>query len=146
MTVVADASVLVAALVDSGHEGKWAESAVAAGHLAGPELVLAEATNILRRLERTGEISGLEASTSHRSLLQLDAELFPFAPFAERVWALRSNLTSYDAWYVALAETLDCPLLTLDCRLSRGAGPRCAIRVPPSQASDPPVHLTTVPG
>ena len=131
MTVVADASVLVAALVDSGHEGEWAESAVAAGQLAGPELVLAEATNILRRLERAGEVSGLEASASQRSLLQLDVELYPFAPFAARVWALRGNLTSYDAWYVALAETLDCPLVTLDRRLSRAPGPRCAIRVPP---------------
>ncbi|MYK33522.1 MAG: type II toxin-antitoxin system VapC family toxin [Boseongicola sp. SB0670_bin_30] len=136
MTTVADASVLVAALVDSGHEGKWAESAIDAGRLAGPELVLAEATNILRRLEHAGEISPLEASTSHRSLLQLDVELYPFAPFAERVWALRGNLTSYDAWYVALAEALDCPLITLDRRLSRAAGPRCAIRVPPMQGRD----------
>ena len=135
MTVVADASVLVAALVDSGHEGKWAESAVAAGHLAGPELVLAEATNVLRRLERAGEVSGLEASASQRSLLQLDVELYPFAPFAERVWALRGNLTSYDAWYVALAESLACPLVTLDRRLSRTAGPRCTVRVPPRHES-----------
>ncbi len=135
MTVVADASVLVAALVDSGHEGKWAESAVAAGHLAGPELVLAEATNVLRRLERAGEVSGLEASASQRSLLQLDVELYPFAPFAERVWALRGNLTSYDAWYVALAESLACPLVTLDHRLSRAAGPRCTVRVPPRHES-----------
>ena len=130
MTTVADASVLVAVLVDSGDDGKWAESAVAAGHLAGPELVLAEATNILRRLELAGEISPLEASTSHRRLFQLDVELYPFAPFAERVWALRANLTSYDAWYVAIAEALDCPLITLDRRLSRAVGPRCAIRVP----------------
>ncbi len=131
MTVVADASVLVAALVDSGREGEWAESGLAAGHVAVPELAVAEATNILRRLERAGGISGFEASTSYRSLLQLEVELFPFAPFAERVWALRGNLTSYDAWYVALAETLDCPLITLDRRLSRAPGPTCAIRVPP---------------
>ena len=136
MTVVVDASVLVAALADTGREGQWAESAIATGHLAGPELVLAEATNILRRLERAGEISPLEASISHRSLLQLDVELFPFAPFAERVWALRGNLTSYDAWCVALAEALGYPLITLDRRLSRAAGPRCAIRVPPGRRTD----------
>ena len=57
MTAVVDASVLVAALVDSGSEGKWAESALAEGPLAGPELALAEASNILRRLERAGHIS-----------------------------------------------------------------------------------------
>ena len=131
MTVVADASMLVAALVDSGREGKWAESAVAEGPLASPELALAEASNILRRLEQAGEISRLEANSAQRDLLRLDMDLFPFAPFADRVWALRSNLTSYDAWYVALAEVLDCPLVTIDRKLSRASGPQCEIIVPP---------------
>ena len=63
--------------------------------------------------------------------MRLDLALFPFAPFAERVWALRSNLSSYDAWYVALAEALGCPLLTLYARLSRASGPGCEIVVPP---------------
>jgi predicted nucleic acid-binding protein len=130
VTVVTDASVLVAVLVDSGREGKWAESAVAEGSLAGPELVLAEASNILRRLEQAGKISRLEANSAHRDLLRLDLELFPFAPFADRIWALRNNLTSYDAWYVALAEVLDCPLVTIDRKLSRASGPRCKILVP----------------
>ena len=132
MTVVTDASVLVAVLVDSGREGKWAESAVAEGSLAAPELALAEASNILRRLEQAGKISRLEANSAHRDLLRLDLELFPFAPFADRVWVLRNNLTSYDAWYVALAEVLDCPLVTIDRKLSRASGPRCEILVPPT--------------
>ena len=131
MTVVVDASVLVAALVDSGREGVWAESAMGEGSLAGPELALAEVSNILRRLERIGEISSLEANSAQRDLLRLDLDLFPFAPFANRVWALRRNLTSYDAWYVALAEALDCPLVTLDRRLSRTSGPVCEIITPP---------------
>ena len=101
--------------------------------LAGPELALAEASNILRRLERAGIISQIEATSAHQDLLELDLDLFPFTPFAERVWALRNNLTSYDAWYVALAEALDCPLVTLDGRLSRATGPRCRIVVPPAQ-------------
>ena len=109
MTVVVDASVLVAAMVDSGREGTWAEGALAEGALAGPQLALAEATNILRRLERAGDISRLEANSAQSDLLRLDIELFPFAPFGDRVWALRSNLTSYDAWYVALAEALGLP-------------------------------------
>ena len=130
MTVVADASVLVAVLVDAGHEGRWAESLVTEEALAAPELALVEASNILRRLERSGEISRLEANSAHRDLLRLDLDLFPFAPFAERVWALRSNLTAYDAWYVALAEALDSPLATLDRKLGRAKGPVCEIIVP----------------
>ena len=130
MTTIVDGFVLVTALVDSGREGKWAESVVAEGLLASPELALAEASNILRRLERTGQISRTVAESAHGDLLQLDVELFPFAPFAERIWGLRDNLTSYDAWYVAVAEALDCPLVTLDRKLSRAPGPTCEIITP----------------
>ena len=98
MTTVVDASLLVAALVDSGHEGRWAESTLAEGHLAAPELALVEASNVLRRLERSERISRIEATGAHGDLLRLEIQLFPFAPFAERIWALRSGLTSYDAW------------------------------------------------
>ena len=83
---------------------------LADGALAGPELALAEACNVLRRQERSGQLSRFEAAFAYVDLLELDMALFPFAPFAERIWALRENLTSYDAWYVALAEALDCPL------------------------------------
>ena len=131
MTTVVDASVLVAALVDSGHESRWAESALAQGDLVAPELVLVETTNLLRRLELSGHISRIEATIAHRDLLRLDMETFPFAPFAERIWALRGSVTSYDAWYVALAESLDCPLATLDRKLSRADGPACDFVVPP---------------
>jgi predicted nucleic acid-binding protein len=40
------------------------------------------------------------------------------------------NLTSYDAWYVAVAEALDLPLTTLDQRLTRSKGPTCAFLTP----------------
>ena len=137
MATVVDASVLVAALVDAGNEGEWAEITISVGDLAGPELVLVETSNILRRLERSAQISTLEASSAYVDLLRLEIELFPFVPFAERVWALRHNLTSYDAWYVALAESLDCPLATLDYRLRRASGPTCEIITPPRMQVSP---------
>jgi len=56
VTLIVDASVPVSILVDSGREGKWAESTFAEGSLAAPEWVLAEACNILRRLEQSGEM------------------------------------------------------------------------------------------
>ena len=130
MNAVVDASAVVAALVDSSPHGEWAEAAVAANALAAPELVLAESTDILRRMERADILSRIEANGAQADLLGMEVELFPFAPFARRVWELRSNLTSYDAWYVALAEALDCPLLTLDRRLSRAPGPKCAFILP----------------
>lgn len=125
MTAVVDASVLTTALIDSGPDGRWAESIIGAGSLIAPELVLVETTNVLRRLERTRDISTLEATGAQRDLLRLDLELFPCAPFAERVWELRRNLTTYDAWYVALAEAFGYPLATLDGKLSRATGVKC---------------------
>jgi len=56
--------------------------------------------------------------------------LFPFNPFAHRICDLRKNLTSYDAWYVALAEGLDYPLATLDRKLRGATGPMCSFMMP----------------
>ena len=130
MTLAVDASVLVAALVDSGYEGIWAESLIAGEALVAPELAMVESTNILRRLELAGSLSAVEAGLAQRDLMRLDLQLFPFHPFAERIWDLRSNITSYDAWYVALAEALECPLATLDARLTGASGVRCQFRRP----------------
>ncbi len=76
-------------------------------------------------------MSRIEATSARRSLLRLDIQLFPFAPFAERIWMLRATLTSYDAWYVALAEALECPLAPLDRKLNRAGGPNCEIIASP---------------
>lgn len=132
MSAVIDASVLVAALVDSGPHGEWAERILAAGSLHAPELARVEATNILRRLERAKEITTPEANAAHEDLMQLNLELFSFDPFADRVWELRHTVTSYDAWYIAVAEALSLPLATLDARLSRAKGPACDFLMPPA--------------
>ena len=107
--MVIDSSVVVAALIDGGPAGAWAEEVLAGGLLQAPELVLAEATNIIRRLERATLITTPEANAAQDDLMQLDIELFPFEPFAGRIWKLRHNVTSYDAWYVAVAEALKVP-------------------------------------
>jgi len=130
VSIVVDASILVAATTDAGAEGVWAEAVLTEDDLVAPHLVLAEATNILRRLERARHLSGLEATAAANDLLGLAIMLVPFEPFAERVWRLRRNVTSYDAWYVAVAEAFDAPLATLDRRLRRAAGPSCRFLVP----------------
>jgi len=122
--------VLVAALVDSGPHGEWAEEVLAGGSLHAPELVLVESTNVLRRLEGAKKITTSEANAAYEDLIQLNLELFSFGPFADRIWELRHALTSYDAWYVAVAEALDLPLATLDKRLSQAKGPSCDFMMP----------------
>ena len=63
-------------------------------------------------------------------MLGLPVALLPYDSVAARVWELRHNVTPYDAWYVALAEGLDCELATLDGNLSRAPGPRCRFLTP----------------
>jgi predicted nucleic acid-binding protein len=111
VSAVVDASVLVAATTDAGAVGAWAEDVLAEGGVVAPHLVLVEATNILRRLERINELTSLEATAAQSDLLHLEMLLVPFEPFAERVWELRRNVTSYDAWYIAAAEAFELPLV-----------------------------------
>jgi len=56
------------------------------------------------------------ARYGHRDLLQ-------------RAWELRATVRSWDALYVALAEAFGATLITLDVRLARASGPRCAFEV-----------------
>lgn len=128
--LVVDASLVVAALVDGGANGTWAEEMLGGDQLAAPHLMPVEVANVLRRAVQKGDLSADSAALAHADLVALRISLFPYAPFAARVWELRGSLTSYDAWYVALAETLRARLGTLDLRLGRAHGPRCRFETP----------------
>ena len=91
MTVVVDASVVVAALASADATGQWAESVLAGGPLAAPHLMPVEAASILHRAVLAGEISADTASLAHADLGRLRVEYFPYDPFAERIWGLRSS-------------------------------------------------------
>ena len=132
MSVVIDSSVVVAALVDTGAHGAWAEKLLAQDGLYAPEHLRVEAANVLRRLERGKEITEQEANAAFEDLIDLDVELHAFEAFSERVWELRHNVAIYDGWYVALAEALGLPLATLDGRLAGADGPKCRFLTPDS--------------
>ena len=135
-SVVVDASVLVAAVLDTGPDGDWARSLITKRHLIAPQLAPVEAGNVLRRAELAREISNPEATAAYRDIVGLQIELLHFGPFAERIWELRF-LTTYDAWYVACAEALAVPLATLDVRLSQAPGPDCEFLLPDPGAASP---------
>ena len=128
MTLVVDASVVVAALVDSSPLGVWAESVLLDGDLYAPSLLSVETANVLRRMERAGRLDRTRASFAFASFQRLPWHEVPFGPCADRVWELRHNLTAYDAWYVAVAELLDAPLATADGRLAHVPGIRCRMQ------------------
>lgn len=103
---------------------------MASAALCAPETAYVETVDTLRRLERANRITTAEANAAHEDLMQLRIEMFSFEPFAERIWELRHNVTSYDAWYVAVAEALTLPLATLDMRLAKTRGLRCDFLTP----------------
>lgn len=125
--VVCDSSAIVALLLDSGPDGTRVTRRLEGSEIAAPALMPFEAANIVRRQQLAGSISADQAAQAHTDLLDLPVEYWPYALVAERAWALRENLTVYDATYVALAERLDAPLVTLDRRLGRAPGLRCDV-------------------
>lgn len=129
--VVCDASALVALLTDLGTDGRWSAEVLVGAELVAPTLARFESSNILRRLEIAGLIGADLAAQAHADLLELPIEQWPYELLASRVWQLRANLSSYDASYVAVAELVRSPLVTLDRRIGRAPGIQCEVRTPP---------------
>jgi len=96
-----------------------------------PHLIDSEVADGLRRRVAAQQLSAGAAWDALATLQRLGMTRLPvFAPL-DRVWELRENLSAYDASYVALAEALDCSLLTADARLGRASGVRRLVTVVP---------------
>lgn len=121
--IVLDASALVELLLGTIRgRSIGARLADPALGLHAPHLVDVEVAQALRRYEREGDLDADSAASALEDLRSLDLERHAHEPLLDRVWALRQNLTAYDAVYVALAEALDTTLLTCDGRLARAPG------------------------
>ena len=83
----------------------------------------------VRKLVVRGTLSNGAAERSVQRWTRLEVQRFPIVGFASRIWALRHNVSAYDACYVSLAEALECPLLTADARIAAAPGPECPIIV-----------------
>ena len=97
--------------------------------LAVPHLVDSEVAHALRGQVLRGAISEATASRAVGRWARVGVIRFAAVGLLERVWDLRQNVSAYDGTYVALAESLDCHLVTADARLGRAPGPRCPITV-----------------
>lgn len=122
---VIDASVVVTMLADAEH-APWAEgqlSAVGADRsLWVPHLIDAEVGQALRREVAAGRLGEGRADAALRDLMRMPLRRIDHIGLIYRAWELRHNFSFYDGLYVALAEILDVPLVTLDRRLARAVG------------------------
>jgi predicted nucleic acid-binding protein len=128
--LVVDASAVVALLLDGGPDGDFVATATLGERLAAPHLLPVEVMSVLGRAVRTGKLGTDAASLALADLHILPVALAAFGPLAARVWELREAVSPYDGWYVALAERLDVPLVTLDRKLAGASGPRCSFLTP----------------
>ena len=127
---VLDASVLVVYLT-GGELAGAAREALLDDQRAGwaPHLVDAEVGHALRRTVAAGELSGRAARAALDDLADLPIHRAGHRGLLARAWELRSNLTFYDGLYVALAERLGLPLVTLDARMAGAPGIRARVDV-----------------
>lgn len=124
MTVV-DASVVFTSLVRGEHTD-WARTQLfAAGggrSLYAPHLIDAEVGHALRRRVAARKLPEARATAALDRLTGLPLRRIVHTGLLGRAWQLRNNVSFYDGIYVALAEMLDAPLVTLDRRLARAVG------------------------
>ena len=130
MTVVIDAGVALAALLDDDEHTAWAREILASGDLAAPELLSVEVAQLLRKSVSQGLITATQGRDGLADLLDMVDDFYPHGPLAPRIWELHTNVTSYDSAYVALAEALGAPVATLDRKLCRAPGLRCEFLSP----------------
>ena len=95
--------------------------------LHAPHLLDVEVAQVVRRYWRAGDVSAARGEEALRDLADLPIHRYPHEPLLGRMWQLRSNVTAYDAAYIALAEGLGAELLTLDKALARIPGVRVTV-------------------
>ena len=126
--IVVDASVVVTALIDDDSNGETARSRMSeSATLHAPEMLDLEILSAFRRLILAGRIAEKRAVRAVEDLLDLNVTRYSHHAFSWRIWELRRNLTPYDASYVALAETLECTLVTADRAIAECPGLRCEV-------------------
>jgi predicted nucleic acid-binding protein len=122
---VLDASVLIRSAVASEPTAREWVRAVEAGDVEGhvPEVAYAETVSGLAKYVRTGLLEPKLASEILEGVVQLPLVTHGHGrlAIASLVLALELGLSAYDASYLALAQSLDAPLVTADRRLAEAA-------------------------
>jgi predicted nucleic acid-binding protein len=98
-------------------------------HLMDLKVLHALRRQALCRQALRGALSPGRGAEALEDLASIMFVRYPHTPLMERIWELRENLTAYDAAYVALAEVLDAPLVTMDARLAQARGHHAAIEL-----------------
>ena len=129
--IVLDASAAVAVLLNSDESALHIRARIeqADDELHVPHFFEIEVMSVLRRYVLSQRLSEGRSGELFEDFMTMRLTRYPHTALLSRVWELRNNVTAYDAAYVALAETLGAPLVTMDERLSRAFGIHAAVEV-----------------
>jgi predicted nucleic acid-binding protein len=125
--MVVDASVVSTAVVETTSAA--AQALGRSSTLAAPALLDLEVVQTIRRKVQAGVLTATAGTEAVNRLKRLPIARHPHAALVDRIWALRGNLTAYDASYVALAERLRVSLLTADAAFTTAPGIRCHVKL-----------------
>ena len=92
-----------------------------------PDIIDVEFHHALRGLALENKISSSRAEQARVLFADTPKIRFPSCELTQRVWSLRHNLGAYDACFVALAESLEVPLITCDEKQAGASGHRAQI-------------------
>jgi predicted nucleic acid-binding protein len=90
--------------------------------LHAPHLLDIEVAQVLRRYVREKTLTAERGQEALKDLSALPLNRYPYDFLIPRIWELRTNLTAYDAVYVALTEALGAVLLTRDSGIASAPG------------------------
>lgn len=128
--IVIDASALTNAFTDDGRVGIRSRAELARDvHWAAPEHLVVEVCSAVRGRWLARKLSEERAQDALSAMVATTIDLVAIAPLLKRMWELRSNVSGYDAAYLALAETFGCALVTADARIARVPDLRCEVRL-----------------
>jgi len=125
--IVVDASAALTALLNDGP----ARQTIGSQGLHAPHLIDSEVASALRRQVHAKRIAADDGWRALDAWRRIGVTRYPVSGLLQRIWELRDNVSAYDASYVAVAEQLDCALVTADRRLSNAVGLRCSVTVVP---------------
>jgi predicted nucleic acid-binding protein len=118
-TVVVDAAIVVDLVCNVPAADAYRPALESADAVAAPAHLDAEVLSALGRLRRAGQLT--KAAERVDALATFAATRWPLQPLLAPAWELTDRIATRDALYVALAISLDAPLITTDQRLRRGA-------------------------
>lgn len=118
---IIDASVAVECLLETA-VGRSVRQMIAHEEVAAPTLLDAEVLAALRKGAQQGRVTTPQAERAIEDLIAWPIDRVPNRELLPLAWRYRHNVTAYDALYVALANSLGAPLLTIDGPLSRASG------------------------